>query len=50
MYNGYSMDGVIDMHPHRPAWKEPASPDPFNISAEWLPNKAGISIGFLLWK
>ncbi len=50
MYNGYSMDGVIDMHPHRPAWKEPASPDPFNISAQWLPNKAGISIGFLLWK
>ncbi|MBQ3248679.1 MAG: DUF3575 domain-containing protein [Alistipes sp.] len=50
MYNGYSMDGVIDMHPNRPAWKEPASPDPFNISAEWLPNKAGISIGFLLWK
>lgn len=24
MYNGYSLDGVIDMHPHRPDWKEPS--------------------------
>lgn len=48
-YNGYSMDGVVDMHPHRPAWKEPSSPDPYNISAEWLPNKIGISIGFLIF-
>lgn len=47
-YNGYSMDGVVDMNPSRPEDKRPTSPDPFNSSAEWLPNKAGISIGFLL--
>lgn len=49
-YNGYSLDGVIDLHPSRPEDKQPASPDPFNSSAEWLPTKIGISIGFLLWK
>lgn len=48
-YNGYTMDGVVQMHPSRPEDKVPASPDPFNSSAEWLPNKAGISIGFLLF-
>lgn len=48
-YNGYSMDGVIDMYPHRPEWKEPENPDPFNGSAEWLPNKLGLSIGILLF-
>lgn len=47
-YNGYSLDHVIDMHPSRPDWKEPPSPDPYNVSAQWLPTKAGISIGFLL--
>lgn len=47
-YNGYSMDGVVDMTPSRPDDKLPTSPDPFNSSAEWLPNKAGISIGFIL--
>jgi hypothetical protein len=50
MYNGYSMDGEIDMYPNRPEHKQPAYPDPFNASAEWLPTKIGLSIGFLLWK
>ena len=50
MYNGYSMSGEIDMYPHRPDYKQPTSPDPFNASAEWLPTKIGLSIGFLLWK
>lgn len=49
-YNGYSLDGEIDLYPHRPAWKEPDSPDPFNFSAEWLPNKIGLSIGYLIFK
>lgn len=48
-YNGYSLDHIIDMYPHRPENKQPTSPDPFNISAEWLPNKAGVSIGFILF-
>lgn len=50
MYNGYSMSGEIDMYPHRPDYMQPTSPDPFNASAEWLPTKIGLSIGFLLWK
>ena len=50
MYNGYSMEGEVDMYPHRPEDKQPSSPDPFNASAEWLPTKIGLSIGFLLWK
>ncbi len=49
-YNGYSLDHEIDLYPHRPAWKEPPSPDPFNFSAEWLPNKIGLSIGYLIFK
>ena len=48
-YVGYSMDGVVDMYPHRPPHKQPASPDPLNASAEWLPTKIGLSIGLLLW-
>lgn len=49
-YNGYSLDGKIDMNPHRPDYKQPEYADPFNASAEWLPTKIGLSIGFLLWK
>ncbi len=48
-YNGYSMEGVTQMNPHRPEWKEPEHPDPLNGSGEWLPNKIGLSIGFLLF-
>ena len=43
-YNGYSFDGEIDMHPHRPV--QPEHPDPFNGSSEWYPNKIGVSIGY----
>lgn len=49
-YNGYSLDGAIDMTPNRPDHKQPEHPDPFNSSAEWIPTKIGLSIGFLLWK
>lgn len=46
-YNGYSLDGTIDMTPHRPEQLD--KPDPFNGSAEWLPNKIGVSIGFMIF-
>lgn len=49
-YNGYAMNGEIDMHPHRPAWKEPEHPDPFNGSSEWYPNKIGVSIGYRIFQ
>ncbi len=45
-YNGYSMDGEIDMYPHRS--NQPEIPDPWNGSAEWYPNKIGLSIGLLI--
>lgn len=47
-YNGYALDGTIDMHPHRPV--EPEKPDPFNGSAEWYPNKIGVSIGLMIFR
>ena len=46
-YNGYSLDGTIDLYPHRPVHLE--KPDPFNGSHEWLPNKIGVSIGFMIF-
>lgn len=46
-YNGYSLDGTIDLYPHRPV--QPKKPDPFNGSHEWLPNKIGVSIGFMIF-
>ena len=46
-YNGYSLDGTIDLYPHRPVQTE--KPDPFNGSHEWLPNKIGVSIGFMIF-
>ena len=45
-YNGYNLDGSIQMYPHRPV--QPEHPDPFNGSAEWYPNKIGLSIGILI--
>lgn len=48
-YNGYSLDHEIDLYPHRPEWKQPPSPDPLNHSAEWMPNKIGVSIGYLIF-
>ena len=47
-YNGYSMNHEIDMYPSRPEGEEPLLPDPYNISAQWMPTKAGVSIGFLI--
>lgn len=46
-YNGYSLDGTIDLYPHRPV--QPEKPDPFNGSHEWLPNKIGVSIRFMIF-
>ena len=46
-YNGYSLDGTIDLYPHRPV--QPEKPDPFNGSHEWLPTKIGVSIGFMIF-
>ena len=46
-YNGYSLDGTIDLYPPRPV--QPEKPDPFNGSHEWLPNKIGVSIGFMIF-
>lgn len=39
-YNGYSLDGTIDLYPHRPVQLE--KPDPFNGSHEWLPTRSGV--------
>ena len=47
-YNGYSNDGIIDLFPHRPV--PPQHPDPFNGSAEWYPNKMGLSIGYRIFR
>lgn len=47
-YNGYSLNHEVDLYPSRPEWKEPPSPDPYNISAQWMPTKAGVSIGILI--
>lgn len=49
MYNGYHADGRIEMNPQRPPSKQPSSPDPFNGSAETLPHKIGLSIGYLIF-
>lgn len=46
-YNGYSMDGEVQMNPHRPT--QPKYPDPFNGSSEWYPNKVGFSIGYRIF-
>lgn len=45
-YNGYTLDNQIDMYPSHTV--EPKYPDPYNVSAQWLPTKVGVSIGFLL--
>lgn len=47
-YNGYSMDGQIDMKPLRPV--QPKYPDPWNASGEWMPYKLGLSFGYKLVK
>lgn len=46
-YNGYNADGSINLFPrHR---EEPKFPDPFNGSAEWLPSKIGVAIGYKIF-
>ena len=46
-YNGYNADGSVNLFPrHR---DEPKFPDPFNGSAEWLPSKIGVSIGYKIF-
>jgi hypothetical protein len=58
-YNGYALvDGLVEsgvvynrgeiiLTPHREY--EPAHPDPWNGSSEWLPNKIGVSIGYRIF-
>lgn len=46
-YNDYDSKGEVNMtpsHQHQPAY-----PDPFNGSAEWLPSKIGFSIGYRIF-
>lgn len=42
-YNGYRLDGTLIEHPHGHEW------DPFNGSAQWMPSKLGLSIGYRLF-
>ncbi len=46
-YNDYKSSGEIVLFPRHP--KEPKFPDPFNGSAEWLPSKIGVSIGYKIF-
>lgn len=46
-YNDYDSEGRINMNPRHQ--KEPKYPDPFNGSAEWLPSKIGLSIGYRIF-
>lgn len=46
-YNDYKGSGEIVLFPRHP--KEPKFPDPFNGSAEWLPSKIGVSIGYKIF-
>lgn len=47
-YNGYNPDGTIVMDPQ--GHEDYVHPDPFNGSSEVMPYKAGISIGYKLFK
>ena len=46
-YNGYNADGSINLFPRHQ--REPKFPDPFNGSAEWLPSKIGVAIGYKIF-
>ena len=46
-YNDYFANGEINLVPRHQ--KEPKYPDPFNGSAEWLPSKIGVSIGYKIF-
>ena len=43
-YNDYLANGEINLFPRHQ--KEPKFPDPFKGSAEWIPSKIGVSIGY----
>lgn len=47
-YNGYYPNGEVNLYPN--AHKGQTEPDPFNASAEWMPSKIGISIGYMILK
>ena len=46
-YNDYLENGEINLFPMHQ--KEPKFPDPYNGSAEWLPSKIGVSIGYKIF-
>ena len=46
-YNDYKSNGEINLYPAHQ--HEPKYPDPFNGSAEWLPSKIGVSIGYKIF-
>ena len=46
-YNDYNADGSINLFPRHQ--HETKFPDPFNGSAEWLPSKIGVSIGYKIF-
>ncbi|MBQ7855816.1 MAG: DUF3575 domain-containing protein [Alistipes sp.] len=46
-YNGYYHDGRIEMNPH--GHEDYTHPDPFNGSAECVPAKIGVSIGYRIF-
>ena len=46
-YNDYKANGEINLFPRHQ--REPKFPDPFNGSAEWLPSKIGVSIGYKIF-
>ena len=47
-YNGYDTNNEIMMYPEGHENDNP--PDPWNGSAEWYPNKVGISLGYIFNK
>ena len=46
-YNDYLANGEINLFPAHQ--HEPKFPDPYNGSAEWLPSKIGVSIGYKIF-
>lgn len=47
-YNGYKANGEIIMNPY--GHENYTHPDPFNGSSEIMPIKAGVSIGYMIFK
>ena len=46
-YNDYKSNGEVNLFPAHQ--HEPKYPDPYNGSAEWLPSKIGVSIGYKIF-